>query len=68
MAEETLSEEHARLLRQTEELRRDHAALESRESDMTGHREHRMRLQRQIDALHEHILRIKRESPDTSLE
>jgi len=66
MAEETLSEEHARLLRETEALRRDHTALEGDRSDMTGHREHRIRLQKQIDALHNHIDRIKREAPDSS--
>lgn len=64
MAEETLSEEHARLLRETEELRRAHVALEADRSDIIGHRAHRMRLQKQIDALHNHIDRIKREAPD----
>lgn len=66
MAEETLAEEHARLLRKTEELRRDHTALESDRTDVSGHREHRLRLQKQIDALHDHIERITRESPDGS--
>jgi predicted RNase H-like nuclease (RuvC/YqgF family) len=64
MADETLVEEHARLLRETEELRKDHAALESDHSDMSGHRRHRIRLQKQIDALHDHINRIKREAAD----
>lgn len=64
MTEETLAEEHARLLRETEALRRDHGALESDRSDVSGHREHRLRLQKQIDALHDHIDRIKREASD----
>jgi predicted RNase H-like nuclease (RuvC/YqgF family) len=66
MPAETLEEEHARLLRETEALRRDHAALHSDPSDLIGHREHRVRLQRQIDALHDHIHRIKREAPQSS--
>jgi hypothetical protein len=63
MVEETLCEEHARLLRETEALRQDHVALESGHSDQAAHRAHRLRLQKQIDALHEHIDRIKREVP-----
>ena len=66
MPDETLTEEHARLLRETESLRRDHVALESERSDLSSHRAHRVRLQKQIDALHEHIERIKREAPATS--
>ena len=61
---ETLAEEHARLLQETEALRRDHTALESDRLDMSGHRAHRIRLQKQIDALHDHIDRIRREGGD----
>ena len=58
---ESIATEHERLIRQTDELRREHESLHARPKDLAGHREHRARLQRLIGELQAHVERLHRE-------
>ena len=59
---ETLADEHLRLLRETDALRREHDQLEREAIDILAHREHCARLRSQLEKLSAHHRRLRKEA------
>jgi len=61
-ANQSIHEEHRRLLNEVDALEREHRDLENSPHDLQAHREHRDRLQKQVAELRAHLRRLRGES------
>jgi phage host-nuclease inhibitor protein Gam len=58
---ESLRDEHHRLMRQMDDLKKEHEKLERNPHDSAAHKRHHARLRRQIEQLQAHLVRIRSE-------